>query len=672
MIDALPPQPPGEAILVTGRALADPAADRAFAVDGIGQAALRNAPSAQLEQVLEQVPGLQLFRRSDARSGHPTSQGVTIRGLGGNASSRALLVLDGVPQADPFGGWVNWPVYDPAALDEVRVIRGGGSVDHGPGALAGTILMSSRSTPALEAGADFGSRQSLELRGHAGTAIGGGVLAVTGRAARGDGFVPVTRGTRGPADTAAPYQQASLRGRWVAPLSANIEAQASVSAFTDRRDRGVAFTGNRTDGADASLRLVGGGPVPWSGVAYVQARELSSSFASVSPGRTVATRVSLQDAVPSRAYGGSVEIRPQIAPSLELRVGGDARLTSGESRELFSYVAGEPTRRRIAGGETLTAGAFGELTLDAGTLSLSGGMRLDHWRISSGRLHERLLATGAPLREDRYAGREGWLPTARAAGQLELGGGAAMRSAAYLGWRMATLNELFRPFRAGADATAANALLEPERLAGIEAGLDFRRGGLELSGTVFANRLSDGIANVTLGQGPGTFPAVGFVGASGEYRQRRNLEAIEVRGAEASAQLRRGAWSIRGGASLVDAQVEAGGLAAAIDGLRPAQTPRVTLTGTIAWEDGRRIASLGIRHVGSQYEDDLNKRGLPPATTLDAFLAWPLTRALQALARAENLFDEAVVAGIGGDGSIEIGTPRTLWIGLRFGAPGRR
>src|SRR5207237_10057328 len=96
------------------------------------------------DQLLKDIPGIQLFRRSDARSGHPTSQGVTLRALGGNASSRALLVLDGVPQSDPFGGWINWPAYDASSLSGVRVIRGGGSVANGPGALAGTLGVDSR------------------------------------------------------------------------------------------------------------------------------------------------------------------------------------------------------------------------------------------------------------------------------------------------------------------------------------------------------------------------------------------------------------------------------------------------------------------------------------------------------------------------------------------------
>jgi outer membrane receptor protein involved in Fe transport len=161
---ALPPDSPAETIVVTARALPDAAAERGYSVQTIEDAALRNAPTSQLDQLLKQVPGLQLFRRSDARSAHPTSQGVTLRALGGNASSRALLLLDGVPQADPFGGWINWPAYDPAGLAEVRVVRGGGSVAHGAGALAGTIEMTSRLAPGFSGSLYAGSRESVEGR----------------------------------------------------------------------------------------------------------------------------------------------------------------------------------------------------------------------------------------------------------------------------------------------------------------------------------------------------------------------------------------------------------------------------------------------------------------------------------------------------------------------------
>lgn len=660
-----PPPPPQEAIIVTGTALPEAKADRAFTVERIDRRRIDQAPSQQLDQLLKEVPGLQLFRRSDAHSGHPTSQGVTLRALGGNASSRALLVLDGVPQSDPFGGWVNWPAYDPAGLGEIRVVRGGGSVTDGPGALAGTIAMTSRADEGLAGEVAVGSRESVAASGRFGIDVGGGLLSLSGRAERGDGFVPVTPGTRGPADERAPYRAWSGRGRWVVPVGASVELQASLAGFHDWRTRGVDFTQNRTNGADASLRLVGRGKWQWSALGYWQWRDLMSSFANVSDGRLTATQVALQDSVPSQGLGGSFELRPPMPSGIELRLGADARRTDGESRELFSFVDTEPTRRRKAGGETWTAGAFAEATGELGRLTLTGGARADRWQIADGHLFEKALATGQVLRDEDYGSRHGWLPTARAGAVLALSGGFSLRSAFYLGWRMPTLNELFRPFRAGQDATAANPGLDPEKLAGAEAGVEYRHGPLRLSLTGFVNRLGHAIANVTLGEGPGVFPGVGFVPAGGSFRQRQNVDAVKVRGVEASGEWARGPWALRAGLSLAHARVEASGAAAVLDGLRPAQTPKVAGTLAVSWQQGAKGAQLLLRHVGAQYEDDLNDRSLRRATTLDAFGSWPLTRRLQLVARAENLFDATVIAGIGGDGSVERATPRTLWVGLR-------
>lgn len=449
------------------------------------------------------------------------------------------------------------------------------------------------------------------------------------------------------------------------PFAAGVELQASALGFVDVRERGVPFTGNRTRGADASVRLVGSGAWQWSATGYAQWRNFRSSFAAVNDDRTVAERVALQDSVPSTGIGGSIELRPPIGSNIELRIGADLRATAGESRELYSFAAGQPTRRRIAGGDSGTYGYFAEAAWSRGPLTLSGGARIDYWRISDGRLRERLLATGVATRDERYPKRSAWLPTARAAALMDVGSGVSLRGAAYLGWRMPTLNELFRPFRAGPDATAANSLLEPERLSGFEAGIEYRRGSIELSLTGFANRLSDAVANVTLGHGPGMFPGVGFV--AGEYRQRQNLGAVNVRGVEASAEFTEGAWSARLGASLNDAQVDAAGSAAALDGLRPAQTPAAMLTAGVTWSRDGQVLSLFARHVGGQFEDDLNLRRLSSATTFDAFGAWPLGERLQLFARGENLLDATVTAGIGDDGTIERATPRTVWLGFRIG-----
>ncbi len=535
--------------------------------------------------MLRDVPGFQLFRRSDSRSANPTSQGATLRALGGNASSRLLLVLDGVPQTDPFGGWVSWPAYDPERLGEARVTRGGGSGVQGPGALAGTIELAS-ATPGelrgLRARLAYGSRDGLDAHAGLGLTLGGGFLAVSGAWSSGDGFIPVVRGQRGPADRPSPYEQSSVALRGVAPLAGGTELQASALLFADDRERGTAFSDIRTRGADASLRLVGR---RWSALAYVQTRDFYNSFASVNSGRTVATRTAEQFSVPADRARRARRSAAEVGRRLELRLGGDWRRTEGETRELFAFVAGAGTRGRVAGGRTQTLGGFAEAAWTASDLTLTAGGRIDRWTIAEGRLRERVLATGAVLTDTAFRDRAGWEPTGRAGLAWRAGGGLTLRGAAYLGWRLPTLNELYRPFRVGPDATAANAELAPERLEGVEAGLDWRPAPRARIGlTLFANRLEGAIANVTLGQGPGIFPGVGFVAAGGEYRQRANLDSIAAKGIELDARYAFGDWTASGGWSWVDARVEASGAALALDGLRPAQTPRHSLSATLAWD----------------------------------------------------------------------------------------
>ena len=428
-------------IVVTGRGLGTALGDRVYDTVVLDRERLTGSASNRLDEILKEVPGFQLFRRSDSRSANPTSQGATLRALGGNASSRALLILDGVPQSDPFGGWINWPAYDPRRLGQVRVVRGGGSGVNGPGALAGTIELSSASTSELAGSAGnlaYGSRNSVDGHAGLGTALGASFLSLSGSYGSGEGFIPVVEEQRGAVDRPSPYEQASLSARFVAPVSGGAELQLNGLLFSDERERGTAFTENRTRGADGSVRLVGR---RWSALAYVQGRDFYNSFASVNAARTSVSQVSEQYDVPSTGLGARFEVRPAIGP-VELRLGGDRRKTQGETRVLFNFQNAIGTRRRIAGGETDTFGGFAEAAWESGPVTVTGGGRIDRWLIRNGSLNETLVATGAVLTEQDFRDRSGWEPTGRAGAAWRPAEGLALRAAAYLGWRLPTLNEL--------------------------------------------------------------------------------------------------------------------------------------------------------------------------------------------------------------------------------------
>ena len=227
----------------------------------------------------------------------------------------------------------------------------------------------------------------------------------------------------------------------------------------------------------------------------------------------------------------------------------------------------------------------------------------------------------------------------------------SLRGAVYRGWRLPTLNELYRPFRVGAEVTTANEMLKPERLWGGEVGVDWKRDDTKLSATLFVNHLTNAIANVTLAP---------------NLNQRQNLDAIDTKGIEVSAEQKVDFLTLRATYALTDATVDASRAAAALDGRRPAQIAKHG--GSVSLRSNTTDAVQGfatLRYVGKQNEDDLGLLELDDALTLDAGLTWRLADAISLEARGENLFDELVPAAISSAGIVERATPRTLWIGAR-------
>jgi vitamin B12 transporter len=670
--EAVPPP----AIVVTGSALAQTDSAKALGQLMLDRQALGREPSGRLEALLRGVAGFQQFRRSDSRSANPTSQGVTFRGIGGNAASRALVLLDGVPQADAFAGWIAWPSLEPSRLSAIRVTRGTGAAAFAPGALTGTIeLMSAdaRGGDLLDAGTRYGSRDSLALGASATSRLGRGFASVGASFERGDGHYLLPAGQRGPADIRARYEQWSAAVRGVAPVGDTAELQARVAGFSDDRVRGLAFAGSTSEGGDASLRLVSAGDWGIEALAYLQMRRFTAGFARVEDDRRASTPALDQYNTPATGIGAKVEVRPPLGAGMTLAAGLDARHSSGETRERFSWATGSGfTRLREAGGRSLTTGAFLDASWTvAAPLTLSAAARLDRWTIGNGHLVERTAGAGTLLTDTRYADRAGWEPTLRGGALWRLTPAVHLRTSVYTGFRLPTLNELYRPYRVGADVVAANAALRPERLKGVEAGVDLLPlPSVRASLTLFWNRLEDAVANVTLARGPGTFPQVGFVSAAGSFSQRLNVGRVTARGVEASASVSPGPFQFSATYAYTDADVSASGVAAALDGRRPAQTPAhmASLSAGVAPADGPLAgadASVTLQYDGPRFEDDVGLLRLDDALTVGASVRLPVAAGLALTLAGENLLGERIESGVDGDGVLDLGTPRTLWVGLR-------
>ena len=648
---ALAQQEPDGTIVVTGTGLEDLPSEPAYGSVLLDRETVTTSASGRIEDVLANVAGFQQFRRSDSRSANPSAQGVTLRSLGGNASSRALVLLDGVPMAHPFFGYIPLSAIDPQRIGRVRVTRGGGAGAFGTGAVAGTIELDSAgpdTLPTALGSALVNDRGESEVSAIAAPRLGDGFAVASARWDRGKGFFTTPADQRVPASARAGFDSWSVSLRGVAPLSDTVELQASGLVFND--DRTLRFEGadSSSDGADASLRLVGRGAWQFDALAYVQARNFSNVVISSSQ----FTRVLDQRNTPSTGLGGKLELRPPVGENATLRLGTDLRISDGRlEEEAYSAFTGALRSSRRAGGRNTDLGFYAEGDLSLGSLILTAGVRADRFTVRDG-FYLEYAPDGTVIADDSFADRAGWDASYRGGAVWNASDTLALRAAAYSGLRLPTLNELYRPFVVFPVVTQANAALRNERIEGFEAGIDFEPApGVSLSLTAFDNRLKNAIANVTLEE---------------NLRQRQNLDAIHAQGLELGASVELGALSLLGSLALTDSEVEASGVQAALDGLRPSHVARIAASGTLAWQPraDTRFA-LTLRHTGKEFEDDLETDVLPATTTLDAYAEVPLGRALSFVLRGENLTDERIVTRNQG-GSIDLGVPRTVWAGVKL------
>jgi len=634
------------AIVVTGQPLRDLPTAAAFNVSSLDRSRIAQVPSGRLEDALGDVAGLQLFRRSDSRSANPSADGFTLRGLGGNAASRTLVLLDGVPQADPFFGSVPLTALNPGDIGAIRVIHGGGSGAFGAGAVAGTIDMTSAGPAArglFEGAALVDDRGDTDLAAGIAPRLGNGFAVLSGTWNRGPGFWTTPADQRVAASAKSRYESWSLALRSVAQLAPDVELQGRIAAFGDAQT--LRFVGADTgmSGEDASLRVVGRGAWQFDALVYGQLR----NFNSLTLSSTTYLPVDNQRDTPSSGVGGKIELRPQLGQNQILRLGADLREATGYEDEDL-YTKGKVSSHRREGGTNDDLGLYGEDAWTIGALQLTAGARADHWVMRAGQIATSSLA-GAVLTDTLYPSRAGWTGSARGGALVHLGDTIDLRGSAYSGMRQPTLNELYRTFTVFPITTLANPALTNETLRGIEGGANWHPlRAVSLNLTAFANTVDNAIANITV---------------NATTQQRENVPAIHAHGLEAAAAATIGTLAFTGSLAWTIARMDAPGQP--YDGLRPPQTPRLSASGTLSWTPRPGYqAALTLRHVGLAFEDSLATAALPAATTLGASASARLAGPFSLVLRGENLTNVTVVTRNSG-GTIDVGTPRTVWAGVR-------
>ena len=631
------------------------------------QQALVTTAGISLDEKLRQLPGVEMFRRSSSLVANPTSQGISLRGLGSTSASRTLVMNDNIPLNDPLGGWIHWQETPELAIQDIELVRGGASDLYGSSAIGGVIniIPALPSSKELEVRSTYGGEQTYDqsalasaTRGRWGGLIAAGMIGT-------DGYIQEAPYQRGPVDQLSDVhsQNSIVMGEH---NSGNLRLFARAGGFNEVRHNGTLYQFNGTrlmryaTGADwngsngntLALRLYGSDEryrQTFSSISNLP--DFGESACTYRCGETP-TKYSY---VPDNELGAALNWNTSISPNLLLVAGADMHDVRVWDREQsFGSTPGITNlhdHQRDSGG-------FAEAMWMRAAWTVTASGRVDWFQNYDGR---QLKWTGA-----------GWSPAATQPPQNgqrlfnpRLGISRkfdehwAISASGFRAFRAPTPNELYRATQVGNELTLANGNLKSERATGWETGLATHYNWGAIRASYFLTEVNRPIAALTTN--PNSSPIL-FM--------RENLGQIESRGFSLDFGLAPRSWlAIDGGYQYAHATVSRG--TEDYGKWIPEVARNLATLNVRATQPRLGTLSLQSRMSGRMYDDDANAFLLHGYFRLDAYGSHNFGSRFEVFAAGENLFDRAIQ--VSETPTTTLGQPRVARAGfqLSLGHAGR-
>jgi outer membrane receptor protein involved in Fe transport len=619
---------------------------------------IKRSAALTVDDLLKQVPSFSLFRRSSSLVSQPTTQGVSLRGIGASGASRTLVILDGVPHNDPFGNWVYWSKIPQSEIESIEVAEGGLSNLYGNSAMAGVINIVTKrpEQKTINVKAQGGMRGTGDLDLFASHKFGPLAASIGGDLFTTDGYNLIRKEQRGSVDVNAGSRHQT--GNWRLDYSPvpNIVLFHNGRFFNENRDNGTRLQTNATRETyvGGGLRATTSDGSDWQANVFSHIDTFKAGFSAVAANRASESLTLLQE-VPYHDVGANIQWFRRLLDFNLITIGVDSRWITATDKEGV-YASNVRVRDRLIPGKQTYTGAFvQDYMTPTQRLVLIFGARVDYWKNYDASQTEIVNATRATT-VTKFPATSKTTATPRAGILYHITDNFAVRGSFYQGFRAPTLNELYRPFRVGNVNTVGNPTLGPERLTGAEVGFNHViTRNLFWRATGFWNRLKDPISNVTTSATPSLIT-----------RQRQNLGRARIRGIDSEIEYRiTPQWGIRGHYLFDEATVEKFPADRTLEGKLIPQVPKHRASLGIDYSNPVWVnVSLQGRFESLRFDDDLNKFKLGSFFVTDLTVSRPIGELGEAFLSVENLFNRkyAVQAT-----PIEsLGTPTIVSGGIRF------
>lgn len=594
---------------------------------------IQNSAAHRVDDLLRELPGVYVRSYHGILSSSTTND-VSMRGLPGEDS--VLVMRDGIPINDPYGGAVEWNEVDIKDIERIEIVRGTGSALYGSNAMGGVInIITKRPAKEMRSSAEIGyGSMNTRLLSLGNSATSGKFgYQLSGNYLDSDGYCDVVEEKRKSYHSDKSVERYSLNGK----VSYEIDPSSSMlfsSSVYDQEDSGrynikgyeVADEKNRF-----SLNYQKKGD-NWALKTDVYKHDDDSHYTSPYYDSTAKTynAISYISYNEQDTLGATIQLSMDLTKNNTLTLGTDYK--QGDIDRHDDYLTSDHDIK-VEGKQEYTALFLQDEISIGEKLSVILGGRYDWWKSFDGYGYDNEtteVETYYPEKSDQSF-------NPKVGANYHLFDNTTIKGSVGTAFKAPTLSNLYRTFMGTGSTYRSNPDLDPEELISYEAGIDQYIGDkLMLTATLYETRAQDFVYSVyteTI--------------ENQKYYDKINVGEVRVRGVEIGADFMvNHEWSLFANATFNSSKVTEFENDPELEGKYLSHTPTENYLFGINYSNPKIItAKLTGRYVGKRYNDDKNTTELESYFTTDLKLSrqlWEHVTASLSMTNINNVkFEEA-------------------------------
>jgi len=588
---------------------------------------IEKSAAYRTDDLLRELPGVYVRSYQGILSSSTTND-VSIRGLTGE--DRVLVLRDGIPINDPYGGAVEFNEVDIADIEKIEIVRGPGSALYGSNAMGGVInIMTKKPDEGIKTSAKIGYGDMNTWLGSAANSGGFGKFGyyVSGNYLKSDGYIDVVEEKRKPYHTEKEVERYNFSGK----LYYDPDDTSSLSlsfAHYDQEDTGrykiPGYEVNSdSDRYGLSYQKNGDG---WnlSGTAYrneFYGDYTSPYYDSATQTYNAINYISANDQI---THGVTLQGSLNLFDAHTITVGTEYKHgeidRNDDYKTSFRAIRVEGKQQYIA--------MFAQDEMELGSqLTTILGARYDWWKSFDGYGYD----DNAEPKETNYSEKSDGAFNPKVGINYRPFDRTTFRCSAGTAFRAPGLSDLYRTYVGATSTYRANPELDPEKLVSYELGADQYIGDkLLIRATAYWTDAKDFVQNIYT-------ETVDRM----KYYDKKNVGEVRIRGIELEAEFKADRdWTFFANATFNKTEIRKYEEDPELEGKYLAHSPRNNyVLGMIYDNPDIFTAKLTGRYVGTRYNDDANETELDDYFTTDFKISRRFGKHLEAALIADNIND---------------------------------